>query len=181
METRPHPAPLLNPAGAHGVWPTSKLFRTISLTNVLTQRQIIQIRHDNGGLPGQGRDRRDGLFEDGGCHTPIEGVPGVYGVLFPRVYSAKKGIRGSAARHVHLSPCSTPSVLRKMTERGVPKASRRAVAATGLALACAFSLVSCGGGGGSSGGNGGNPPMQPPPSSTSLVWDNTNWDEVDWQ
>lgn len=70
----------------------------------------------------------------------------------------------------------------KMTKAGVPKALRRAVAATGLALACALSLASCGGGG-SSGGNGGNngPPEEPPPPSTSLIWDNTNWDEVDWQ
>ena len=49
----------------------------------------------------------------------------------------------------------------------------------GLALSL-FAIASCGGGGG--GGNPPEPPDQaPPPTSEQMVWDEGNWDEVDWQ
>jgi hypothetical protein len=49
----------------------------------------------------------------------------------------------------------------------------------GLVLSL-FACASCGGGGGGS-----NPPEPPdqttPPATGQMVWDEGNWDEVDWQ
>jgi hypothetical protein len=49
----------------------------------------------------------------------------------------------------------------------------------GLALSL-FAGASCGGGGG--GSNPPEPPDQtPPPTTEQMVWDEGNWDEVEWQ
>ena len=40
-------------------------------------------------------------------------------------------------------------------------------------------IAACGGGG--SGGNDAEPPPPPPPPTGDLVWDQGNWDELEWQ
>jgi hypothetical protein len=77
--------------------------------------------------------------------------------------------RCNDGRVIMHDPVGPNSVLRA-SQRG-----RRRLGLTILLPAAALSLAACGGGG----GGGVEVPEPAPP--TALVWNTTNWDEVNWQ